>query len=147
MTIRRSRDAAELDAALALREAVFAGEQGVPLAADRDGRDDEALHLVAVGDDGAVLATCRVLLDGGSARLGRLCVARAARRRGLASAVLAEAEREARTAGAARMVLHAQTSALVLYEQAGYLPRGERFMEEGIEHLMMVKPLTEPTHA
>ena len=72
---------------------------------------------------------------------------RAARRRGLASAVLAEAEREARAAGAGRMVLHAQTSALVLYEQAGYLPRGERFMEEGIEHLMMVKPLTEPRHA
>ena len=113
MTIRHPRDAAELDAALALREAVFAGEQGVPVAADRDGRDDEALHLVAVGDDGAVLATCRVLFDD----------------------------------GAARMVLHAQTSALVLYEQAGYLPRGERFMEEGIEHLMMVKPLTDPARA
>ena len=46
--VRRPRDEHELAAALALREEVFVGEQGVTLAADRDGLDPEALQLVAV---------------------------------------------------------------------------------------------------
>ena len=49
--VRRPRDEHELAAALALREEVFCGEQGVTFDGDRDGRDDEALHLVAVDDE------------------------------------------------------------------------------------------------
>ena len=42
--VRLARDADELRAALALRHAVFVDEQGVPLADELDGRDDEALQ-------------------------------------------------------------------------------------------------------
>ena len=45
MEVRRPRDESELAAALALREEVFCGEQGVTLEGDRDGLDAEALHL------------------------------------------------------------------------------------------------------
>jgi predicted GNAT family N-acyltransferase len=38
--------------------------------------------------------------------------------------------------------MHAQTGALQLYERAGYTPYGDRFDEEGIEHLGMEKHLT-----
>ena len=48
IAIRRVRDRAELDAALALRDAVFAGEQRVAPEADRDGLDEQAIQLVAV---------------------------------------------------------------------------------------------------
>ena len=73
MEIRRPRDEHELAAALALREAVFCGEQGVRLDGDQDGRDAEALQLVAV--DGEVLGTCRLLVEpGGTAKFARLCV-------------------------------------------------------------------------
>ena len=51
-TVRRPRDEDELAAALALRRDVFCGEQGVTFDGDRDGLDDEALHLVAIGDGG-----------------------------------------------------------------------------------------------
>jgi ElaA protein len=37
--------------------------------------------------------------------------------------------------------LHAQTAALGLYQQAGYIADGEPFDEEGIEHLAMEKRL------
>jgi predicted GNAT family N-acyltransferase len=138
--VRRPRDEQELAAALALREEVFVGEQGVTVAADRDGRDPEALHLVAV--DGEVLGTCRLLIEpGGTARFGRLCVRASARGRGIAAALLAAAEEEARAAGARRIGMHAQTDALPLYERAGFVPYGERFDEEGIEHLGMEKRL------
>jgi predicted GNAT family N-acyltransferase len=138
--IRRIAGGDELTAALALRERVFCGEQGVSLEGDRDGLDDRALQLVAL-DDGAVVATCRVLVDGDRARFQRLCVAPEARRRGLGAALLAEAERAARAAGAARMDLHAQTAALGLYERAGYAAYGAPFDDEGIEHLAMEKRL------
>jgi predicted GNAT family N-acyltransferase len=141
-TVRRPRDENELDAALALRIEVFCGEQGVTFDGDRDGLDDEALHLVAVDDGGAVVGTCRLLIaPGGTARFGRLCVRASARGTGVGAALLSEAEREARAAGARRIGMHAQTDALELYRRAGFRPYGERFDEEGIEHLGMEKDL------
>jgi predicted GNAT family N-acyltransferase len=130
----------ELAAALDLRERVFCGEQGVTLEGDRDGRDDEALQLVAL-EDGAVVATCRVLFGGDVAHFQRLCVAPESRRRGLAARLLAAAEEAARAAHADRMDLHAQTAALGLYERAGYTAYGVPFDDEGIEHLAMEKRL------
>jgi predicted GNAT family N-acyltransferase len=139
--VRATRDRTEIAAALALREDVFCGEQGVPLEADVDGLDDDAIHVVAL-DAGAVVGTCRVVLEPPDVgRFGRLCVRCDARRRGLAGALLAEAERQAVAAGARRMVLHAQTSALELYLRAGYAGDGEPFDEEGIEHLKMAREL------
>lgn len=141
--VRRARDEEELAAALALREQVFCREQGVPLEADLDGLDDDAVQLVAVDDDGTVLGTCRVLIEpGGSARFGRLCVSAADRGRGVGGALLAQAERESRAGGARRIGMHAQTRALELYRRVGYLPYGDPFDEEGIEHVGMEKRLT-----
>ena len=140
--IRRPRDEDELAAALALREEVFCGEQGVTLEGDRDGLDPEALHLVAVGEAGDVAGTCRLLIDpGGTAKFGRLCVRAAARGTGVGAALLDAAEREARAGGARRIGMHAQTSALGLYRRAGFRPYGEPFDEEGIEHVGMEKDL------
>ena len=141
LEVRRPRDDDELAAALALREQVFCAEQGVTPEADRDGRDGEAVHLVAI-EGGTLVGTCRLLVEpGGSARFGRLCVAAAARRRGVAAALLGAAERESRAGGARRIGMHAQTEALELYRNAGYTPYGEPFDEEGIEHLGMEKHL------
>jgi predicted GNAT family N-acyltransferase len=140
LDVRTARTDDELAAALDLRERVFCGEQGVSAAADRDGRDPEATHVVAV-DDGRVVGTCRLVFRGGTARLGRLAVAPAERGRGVAAAILAESARVARDAGASRIALHAQTYAKALYVREGYAERGEPFDEEGIEHVAMEKRL------
>ena len=113
----------ERDAALALRHRVFCEEQGVALDLEADGRDGEALHVVAVSD-GAVVGTCRLVLDGGTAKLGRMAV-----------------EPEARAAGAGRISLHAQARARDLYARAGFAEGGEHFEEAGIEHVLMEKRL------
>jgi predicted GNAT family N-acyltransferase len=119
---------------------VFCDEQGVSLAADRDGRDPEALHIVAV-DGGSVIGTCRLLVQGALARLGRLAVEPGQRRRGVGAAILEAAGGIAREAGATEIDLHAQTYALALYRDAGYTERGEEFVEEGIRHVAMRKAL------
>jgi predicted GNAT family N-acyltransferase len=130
----------ELAAALELRERVFCGEQGVSVEADRDGRDHEATHIVAV-DEGRVIGTCRLLFRGRIARLGRLAVEPDRRGDGIAGAILREADRVARQTGADAISLHAQTYAKDLYVRDGYLERGASFVEEGIEHVSMEKPL------
>jgi predicted GNAT family N-acyltransferase len=129
-----------VEAALALRLRVFCEEQGVTLEADQDGRDGDALHLVALDAD-RLVGTCRLLFDGALARLGRMAVEPARRGEGIGAELLDAAERAARRGGARRVRLHAQTAALRLYERAGYEQRGERFLEEGIEHVTMEKAL------
>jgi predicted GNAT family N-acyltransferase len=138
--IRRVRDKREMEAALKLRHDVFCIEQGVPEREELDGRDHEGIHLVAVGD-GELLATCRLLLVGTTAQFSRLAVARSVRRRGIATALLEAADAETRAAGGRRIVLHAQTYARSLYEQAGYRVRGREFVEAGIRHVAMEKHL------
>jgi predicted GNAT family N-acyltransferase len=138
--VRVASSSSEVDEALELRRRVFVGQQGVTLEADRDGLDPSALHIVAV-DDGRVVGTCRLVFDERLARLGRMAVEPDRRGRGLGRAILALAEAEARAAGAERIRLHAQLAARSLYERGGFDVKGEEFMEEGIPHLTMEKPL------
>jgi predicted GNAT family N-acyltransferase len=138
--VREARDAAEREALLALRHEVFVGEQGVPRELEIDEHDERAVHMVAF-EDGQLVGTCRVLQAGSQAKFGRLVVARAARGRGIGAALLAAAERRAREMGCNQMVLAAQTSAMGLYERAGYTARGEVYLDAGIEHMTMEKPL------
>lgn len=140
--IRRAAGRAELDALLDLRHRVFCVEQGVPKHEEIDGRDGDAVHLVAVrSEDGRVLGTCRLVFVERTVQLSRLAVEPAARRGGLATALLREADREAAAAHAKRIVLHAQTYARDLYAADGYEERGRTFVEAGIEHIAMEKRL------
>jgi predicted GNAT family N-acyltransferase len=138
--VRRAQDRDEMAQALALRHAVFCVEQGVPEHEELDGRDHEGIHLVAMSG-GQVLGTCRVLLVGSTAQFSRLAVRPAARRRGIATALLELADYETRAAGGRRIVLHAQTYAQELYERAGYRTRGRAFTEANIQHIAMEKQL------
>ncbi len=140
LEIRKISTRAELEAALSLRFDVFCTEQGVPRSEERDGRDHSALHLIAV-QDGEVLATCRLVFVGTTVQFSRLAVAKRARRRGIATQMLQVADAETRAGGASRLVLHAQTYARSLYEQAGYRARGRAFVEADIEHIAMEKTL------
>ena len=130
----------EVARALALRRRVFCDEQGVDPAAEQDGRDDDAIHLVAIAGE-SLVGTCRLLVEGDSARLGRAAVASERRGRGIGAALLDAADRVSLEAGAQRIRLHAQTAARSLYERSGYAARGEPFLEEGIEHVTMEKRL------
>ena len=138
-SVRQATDA-ELEDLFALRVQVFCGEQGVSREAELDGRDGDAIHVVALAA-GAVVGTCRLLVEGDTARLGRMAVAPRWRRRGVGTALLAEAERVATRRAVRHIALHAQLSAQALYARNGYRSGGERFVEEGMEHVAMDKTL------
>jgi predicted GNAT family N-acyltransferase len=138
--VRRVRGADEMAQAREVRHRVFCEEQGVPKREEADGRDAEALHLVAV-EDGQVIATCRLLIVDRTVQFSRLAVDQRARRRGIATRLLQAATAESIGAGARRIVLHAQTYAVDLYLADGYEPRGHTFVEADIEHIAMEKRL------
>jgi predicted GNAT family N-acyltransferase len=139
VTVRPARGPGEIEAAIALRSAVFVDEQGVPPEEDVDGRDGEATHLVAVDERGSVVGTCRLLVDGSTLKLGRMAVAASSRRQGIGLRLLELADEQAAGAGVSRIVLGAQVSAVPLYEQAGYTTRSPVFLDAGIEHVWMEK--------
>jgi predicted GNAT family N-acyltransferase len=137
-SIRWASDAGDLAGALALREEVFCGEQGVPREEEIDGLDGQAQHLVAVAEpDGQVIATLRVLSSNRTARIGRVAVRAERRREGIALRMLLLALERARELGCERARLAAQLEAKALYERAGFAVESEHFMEAGIEHVWM----------
>ena len=141
--VRWLRGSAELAGALALREEVFYGEQGVPREEDIDGRDADAHHVVALDPvSGRVIGTLRLLLEEHPAKIGRVAVDRRWRRRGIAARMLSLALERARREGFAQVRLAAQTRATAVYEQAGFRVESEPFEEAGIPHVWMGRSLT-----
>jgi predicted GNAT family N-acyltransferase len=127
----------------ALRARVFVEEQGVPAEIEQDAADATAVHALARDDDGRIVATGRLLVREGRAVVGRMAVDAAVRGRGHGAAVLAELHRQALLLGLAEVELHAQVSARGFYERAGYTAVGEEYVEAGIVHVTMRRPLTE----
>ncbi|HVL98322.1 MAG TPA: GNAT family N-acetyltransferase [Egibacteraceae bacterium] len=119
---------------LRLRVDVFVVEQACPYP-DLDGRDLEpgARHHWAE-EDGRVVACLRVLAEpDGSTRIGRVATAAAARRRGLAEALLRAALAEAPRP----VVLAAQTRIAAWYEGFGFTRDGADYVDDGILHTPM----------
>lgn len=141
VSCRVAESEAERQAAYDLRLSVFCDEQGVDPEAEFDGLDGEAIQIVALDDEAAVVGTCRVLVDGGECRIGRMAVRKAKRKQGIGARLVEVAEAAALDAGARRVTLHAQRTAEHFYAGCGYIAEGETFEEEGIPHVVMTKAI------
>ncbi|MFJ9420843.1 GNAT family N-acetyltransferase [Streptomyces sp. NPDC101249] len=153
-TVRIVGDLADRDAAFAVRKEVFVGEQGVPEDLEYDAFDEpgaDAVHLLAVRDDGLPLGTGRLLYGPTAAdrtggdptvgSLGRLAVTAHARGLGVGVALVRAIEDVARARGLTAVDLHAQTRALGFYEGLGYEAYGPEYPEAGIPHRAMRRAL------
>jgi predicted GNAT family N-acyltransferase len=133
----------DLPAVYALRHEVFVIGQDVPEDMERDALDDVCDHAVAVRGD-EVVGTGRLLppeVPGGPALVGRMAVRVEARGVGVGAAVLAALEQRARDLGRPGVELHAQVHARPFYERAGYTAEGAVYLDAGIDHVTMRKPL------
>lgn len=139
--LRWAEGEADLQGALEVRMRVFCEEQGVPVEEELDGRDEQAQHLVAVGGDGKVVGTLRLLFSEDAVKVGRVAVERAWRGRAIASRMLELALCEAARRGAREARLASQVEVIELYRQAGFEVSSEVFEEAGIPHVWMVRAL------
>ncbi|PIE20255.1 MAG: GNAT family N-acetyltransferase [Proteobacteria bacterium] len=133
--------ARELEAAFALRERVFVAEQRVPRELERDAWDATAAHVVVFDADAAV-ATGRVRILERDGKIERVAVTRDRRGQGLGRMVMDALEAHARVLGATGLRLAAQASAIGFYQRLGYRAYGEPFVEAGIDHRWMRRPLS-----
>jgi len=133
----------DLATCLALRRVVFIEEQSVPEAEEQDGRDGDALHLLAK-KDGEAVGCARILVKGSTGKIGRVCVLQDFRGQGIGIALIEaaiEVLRDLPEVSHAR--LGAQTHALGFYEKLGFEAIGPEYLEAGIVHRDMQRDLRE----
>ncbi len=128
-------DPATLYQILALRAAVFVVEQDC-VYLDPDGRDLEpGARQLWIEQDGAVVATLRLLTDpDGRARIGRVATVASARGAGLAAELM---RRSLELVGEREIVLGAQSYLADWYAGFGFVRSGADYLEDGIPHLPM----------
>ncbi|MDT1061528.1 GNAT family N-acetyltransferase [Paracoccus sp. CPCC 101403] len=137
--IERTED---IDTCRAIRHEVFVIEQSVPEAEEWDGRDGEAIHLLARDDQGRAIGTARILLLGETGKIGRVAVLRSARGTGMGAALIRAALDQLRTQpGVTRAKLGAQTHAIGFYEKLGFTAFGPEYDDAGISHRDMSREL------
>ncbi|MGW2693268.1 GNAT family N-acetyltransferase [Streptomyces sp. NPDC001296] len=149
--VRLAEDPADREACFAVRKEVFVREQGVPEDIEYDAYDADAVHVLAIRQDGVPLGTGRLLYGEAAAAknggdpsvgsLGRLAVTREARGLGVGAALVRAIEGAARERGLTAVDLHAQTQALGFYERLGYTAYGPEFPDAGIPHRAMRRPV------
>lgn len=152
----------QMEAALALRFAVFVGEQGVSPEGERDALDHapDTVHFLALSGEGPsafgadeVVGVGRLLGPGadGHPHIGRVAIARDSRRVGVGRALMEAIEGEALARfgkdGAVTVALSAQVQAIPFYEAIGYVIAGEPYLDEGIWHRDALKVVSDPRAA
>jgi ElaA protein len=125
---------------LEIRRVVFIVGQNVPEHEERDGKDNEAIHLIAF-DDGQPIGTARLLVDGDHAKIGRVSVLEELRGRGHGTALMNFALDELRREAVRVAKLASQTHALGFYEALGFVAEGPEFLDAGILHRNMTRVL------
>ena len=138
ITVRLVETEEDMEAAVGIRFRVFVDEQAVPPEIELDEYDAVATHAVALLD-GVAIGTGRAIVEGGSARIGRMAVDLQHRRGGVGGLILRFLEEETKELGATEFVLHAQEYVKAFYASHGYEEHGDTFMEAGIVHVEMRK--------
>ena len=118
--------AEQLSLAFEIRHRIFVVEQGIPAELDHDGKDEEAVHVLAYCDDEPV-GTGRLFMHAESAgTLARIAVLPGYRGQRIARHIIQTLEREARARGAVRVVLNPHAALKGFYNSLGYeLVEGE----------------------
>ena len=125
-----------------IRHIVFEIEQGFQ--DEFDDVDGWADTIVLYDKGGAAIATGRVILydqDNSIYKLGRIAVVKQYRKHGLGAEVVKELEKIAIEKGAKTLFISAQVRSQGFYEKCGYVATEEKYFEEHVPHVKMLKTL------
>jgi predicted GNAT family N-acyltransferase len=140
--VRFAARSEERDAAYEVRRQVFEVEQNVPRPLDRDAHDFNADHVVAADETGRCIGTGRLVrVDTRTAQIGRMAVLAQYRKQGVGAAMLAALERMAALRGLKELVLASQLPSEPFFKRRGYRREGDVFLDEGVPHVVMRKPV------
>ncbi|AMX83278.1 acetyltransferase [Geobacillus subterraneus] len=141
IAIGTTNDRSLYEDALHVRRLVFIEEQNVPEEEEIDAFEQESSHLVLYDGEKPVAAGRLRFIDEGVGKIERICVLPSYRGCGAGRMVMEAIERLAKTKGAKKVKLNAQTHAEPFYKKLGYEVVSGVFMDAGIPHVTMVKSL------
>lgn len=131
----------ELYDLLQLRSEVFVVEQDC-VYTDIDGKDERALHVLGWEDE-KLVAYARCFKPGDyfdQAAIGRILVRENYRKMGYGHLITKAAIKAIKTKYKAdKIKISAQTYLVIFYESHGFKTKGDRYMEDGIPHIAMIR--------
>lgn len=126
---------------LRLRSEIFVVEQDC-VYQDIDGKDEGAIHVLG-WDDGILVAYARCFNAGDyfkEAGIGRIMVRDNYRKMGYGHKITSAAIKVVKDKYKAdKIKISAQTYLVTFYEHHGFKTLGDRYMEDGIPHVAMIK--------
>lgn len=125
-----------------VRRQVFVQEQGFSEELEFDNIDAVAHHVV-VYDDEIPVGTARLFGEGSCLHVGRVCVIKAYRGKGIGDIIMEAMRVKAIELGATSLELSSQVTAMGFYRKHGYVADGEEYMDEHCPHIMMRVGLVE----
>lgn len=132
----------QLYALLQLRSKVFVVEQNCPYQ-DMDDKDQRAIHLWLSGDEGQVLACCRLLPAGVSypeCSIGRVVTDPSIRKNGSGRLLMQQAIRYIETQWQQQQIrIGAQLYLKAFYESLGFVQSSDPYLEDNIPHIEMIR--------
>lgn len=134
---------ADLETAFAIRRTVFVDEQGVAPEEEYDEYETGSRHFLARSADGTPCGTARWRQTSNGVKLERFAVLNSYRGQGVGTALVRALLDDVfgqQPEPIERIYLHAQVSAMSLYERFGFVAVGPMFEEAGIQHYKMVLP-------
>ncbi len=126
-----------------LRNEVFVVEQNC-IFQDADHKDEQCWHLMGWGEDNQLMAYCRLLPEGVAydyVSIGRVVTNADARRTGSGKELMERAIRACEEMfGKREIKIGAQLYLKAFYESFGFHQTSEVYLEDGIEHVEMIRP-------
>lgn len=133
----------ELYKILRLRSEVFVVEQDC-VYQDIDNKDQRALHVLGI-EEGILVAYARCFEPGiyfEEAAIGRILVRENYRKMGYGHEITKAAIKAVKSKFKAdKIKISAQTYLVIFYESHGFKTVGDRYLEDGIPHVAMVRSL------
>lgn len=121
-------------ASAVVRKTVFVEEQGYTLEEEFDEYDEKCPHVVLFDGETPVATGRIVLLPDGMAKLGRIAVLKSHRGLHLGAQIVEALITRAKTDGAVRAYVSAQSYAVPFYNKFGFEEYGEEYLDGRIPH-------------
>ena len=140
--IREPQTALDLIFLRNIRIQVFVIEQQIPWQWEFDEFDTSAIHLI-VENNQQIIGTGRFypFNDDSIYKLGRMAVLKNFRGLGIGSKILNKFEDIAKSKNISEIYLEAQSDKLNFYLKQNYVPKGDKYIMDGIYHNLMSKTI------
>ncbi|GEK34299.1 GNAT family N-acetyltransferase [Kurthia sibirica] len=132
----------ELEDAFSVRQEVFVKEQGIPAPLEQDVFDAVSQHIVAYCDDQPIAAGRVRIVDDHVAKVDRVCVLPAYRRKQVGVRMMEKLEHYVKDYHIDVIKIHAQTHAVPFYETQDYKVTSPEFIDGGAPFRAMEKKMT-----